>query len=162
MQSDHLGVGMGICPALAIPEMPYRRNNTAIEAVSMDRAAVARATTQCTEARLREFPCDQQPAHKWCGERSHDISPAMAEATNPRPKPSSCATGLRKTPRVNVYRPCPTIKPNTDARTTHHRFRKICLMLSPAGHNSEVICAAIYWGPDSYSALYNCQRVPLS
>ncbi len=48
---------------------------------------------------------------------------ASADENVPRLQPRSCVTGTRNTPKVNtMIEPVPTVKPTTDAATTHHRF----------------------------------------
>ena len=60
------------------------------------------------------------------------FEPAIAVEISPRPKPSSYATGLRKTPAANtLIAPCPAIKAKADASTIHQRFRVLLMAISP-------------------------------
>src|ERR1019366_5523896 len=57
------------------------------------------------------------------------LETAIAVEISPRPKPSSCETGFRKTPAANtLIAPCPTTSATADAATIDHLFCRTVLL----------------------------------
>ncbi len=108
------------------PEIANNNKSMVVDAVSNDKAAVAKANSATDPSSMGRTPnrSTSRPKNGIISAVTTDDRP-MAVEISPRPNPSSCATGFKNTPAAKtLIEPCPTIRPSIEAKTIHHRFQE--------------------------------------
>ena len=91
----------------------------------MVKTAIALAKTRRVPKRSISHPTARQP------NAVVHVLTNSADDSSPRLTPSPSLTGFRKTPKVKMrIEPCPTIKPQAEATTTHHLFAQSPVIFS--------------------------------
>src|SRR5215831_4566319 len=122
--------------------MPSSVSSTRVDGCSRESAAVASANRRIDASSGMRTPMRSTRRPKnGVATATMMLEIAMALEISPRPKPRSCATGLRKVPAANtLIAPCPTMRATPDAIAIHHllRRRPSLIVLSPDYARGEV------------------------